>query len=697
MVKKGENHVRVLRSGESIPLSFTSSEFEIVLFRPRYHNRVKTTGDSVLETEGDLVTLEGYFPPKSVNNTEGVNTTISDARTSLTGNEARRDEKKKGVPGPAGLRSSALGSRDSSGAIDVDDPTASPPARKATGGGNEAGARGDSAMDAPLFFDTTVCIFYDGLTKMDYVAMGRTTSDSKGIHYKPHMVVLGSEATSTGYCNFNITRSDGDSFEESEDEVLEEDTEAVPSRTAASNGPVTMAAADGVEVCLRRLSMCAGFLVCATLFGQDSSLNREHNVFYMVRRPRSSMPHCLVPLCVHGEPSSSCVALMVRKVRIHGETLWELVNVGEPLASQDVKSLLLKLQQRGLADPAHFVRDYEVKGVANRGGDAVGGGSEGDAFSSSAEDSSSEVTTSTSQNCLSDAIEAERSGTSVQASVIGEGEYPLPSNRSGRTFSTLLVDVPRVAREGRRQYNVGRSHVQTALFDGDAPGVDEVLDDAMRAVVPCYANASLVRYENGAYNVGSKVDNLVTHYVDHRETYGLYAAGQQSISAGRLGGSKDKLLPHLGASRPVSLADCAARPTVLDRYQSDDSELTARPELPPDLLLTSQERLRAAALQQHRVSSNVNNKKRRSIVGRVSRSSSRSKRKGRKGSRRTPGRRARGKSRSKSKSKSRRGGKKPKGGRRSNSTSRASRNHSVNASPPRSLSSFAGKGVAQSM
>ncbi|KAG5476198.1 hypothetical protein LSCM4_05158 [Leishmania orientalis] len=681
MVKKTDSHARVLRPGESIALSRKSAEFEIVLFRPRYHYRAQAAKGSALKGEVTASSPLRESPlQEPMNNAGGVSTTTGKGRipTSSMGNEAGHGEKKRSGAGNANLRPSGSGPKDASGVVEVDDPTAAPFATRAVSRVSEARTPSEIAADAPLFLDTAVCIFYDELTKIDYVATGRTTADFKGLHYKPHLVVLGTESAPGGYCNFNITQPDGKSLEDGEIDGFEEDAEALVSRTAASNGPVTMAAADGVEVSLRRLSMCAGFLVSATLFGKDTCLNRERNVFYMVRRSRSSTPLCLVPLCVYGEPSNSCVSLMVRKVRVHSETKWELVNVSEPLPFQDVKSLILKLQERGLTDPAHFARDYELKAGASRGGDGAGGGTEEDVLSSSGQSSSIDLEASVSDKRLSDALEQEGSLTSVRASLTGERRSPLPPNRNGRTFSTLLMDVPRVAREGRRQYNVGRSHVQTALFDGNTSEEDEVLNDAMRAVVPCYADASPVRYENGAYNVGSRVGNLATHYVDHREAYAFDAAGQRSTGGGRLGCARGELLPFVGALRTRSSEDLVTSLPALDRCLPDDHVFAARPELPAGLLLTSQDRKLAAGTQQHCSSINTNTKRRQSTAGRLKRSSSHRRSKSRRGKKRSPAARARGKSRSQKK--------KAKGARGMQPASRSRGNRSSSARLQRSSS-----------
>lgn len=634
MVKKTDTYARVLRPGESMTLGRKCSEFEILLFRPKQHVRSEESPHSDQQAEADVGAGERESPSKeSVSNPSSGAAGIAGNKVKFAlapgpNDAAHADRKRNGAPAAS---SSVTNSspRDAAFEALADEGAGASLGKRGSNGGNEV-KFADLAAEAPLFFDTTVCIFYDELTKMDYVATGRTTADSKGIHYIPHLVVLGDEFGSGAYCNYNITLTNGESLVDREDDAFEDDDGVLVSRNAANNGPTTMAAADGVSVNLRRLGTCAGFLVCATLFGKDACLNRERNVFFMIRKPRNPTPLCLVPLCVSGELSKSCTSLMVRKIKVHGDSMWEVVNVNEGLALQDVKGLVLKLQERGLRDPAHFTRDFELKSAANRAGDGVYGGGEDDLMSSSTSSSSSDLDASHSQKRLSEGHEQERSFTSEGAVLNGEHRSPAAPIRSGRTFSNLLVDVPRVMREGRRQYNVGRSHVQSNLFDGDTSEEDEVLDDAMRAVVPRYANTSLIRYDNGAYNVGSREENLVTHYIDHREMYGLDAAGHRLIGGGGGGGgaaregvSKEFLPPLVGGLRGRASADWGTPIPVLDRCQvEEESSSAARPELPPDLLITSQDRRIAASIQQHRGSINAAMKKRQSTVGRARRSSS---------------------------------------------------------------------------
>ncbi|KAL7696476.1 hypothetical protein N2W54_006112 [Lotmaria passim] len=628
MVKKTDSYARVLRPGESMMLGRRSSEFEVVLFRPKQHVRVEDAHSSDQLAETDAAGLDrDSFSKESANSPNGGAAAVTGNKVKFAlgagANEALHSDRKRTGTSAASPNAATGLMRDVALEPPFDEGTGPSPGKRGSNAGGEV-RFADSAADAPLFFDTTVCIFYDELTKMDYVATGRSTADSKGIHYIPHAVVLGDEMGTGAYCNYNITRPDGESLANKDDDAFEEDEDDVlVSRSAANNGPITMGAADGVSVNLRRLGTCAGFLVCATLFSKVACLNRERNVFYMIRKPRNPLPLCLVPLCVSGEASKSCISLMIRKIKVHGDSTWEVVNVNEALTFQDVTSLILQLQNRGLKDPAHFTRDFELKSSANHAGDGTYGGGEESFARSSSDSSSTELEASHSQKHLSEGQEPERSLTSEGAIVASDHQSPAAHARSGRSFSELLVDVPRVTREGRRQYNVGRSHVQRNLFDGDTSEEDEVLDDAMRAVVPYYANTSLIRYENGAYNVGSKAEKLVTHYVDHRETYGLDAADHR-LTGGGSGVGKEVLPPLLTGSRGRSSADWGTPIPVLDRCQVDDeNSVVARPELPPDLLITSQDRRLAAALQQQQrgsVSSGI--KKRQSTIARARRSSS---------------------------------------------------------------------------
>lgn len=651
MVKKTDSHVRVLRPGESIALSYKLSEFEIVLFRPRHHQRTEVTHDTAADADATngWPRREPSVHEIAAGKPSGPSGGRARTANGPPGGEGGHAEKKRSGMGHALLRPPASTVRDGAGGTDVEEVGASQLIQKSTGGGHESGSAAEvAASDAPLFFDSGACIFYEEQARMDYVTVGRVTSDTKGVRLKPHLVVLGTEQVTGGYCNYNITRPDGGPLQHDQDDAFEDDGDILVSRTATNNGPVVMAAGDSIEVSLRRLSACSGVLVTASLFSKETSINRAGNVFYMVRRTRNSTPLCLVPLSVFGDPCNSCISLMVRKIRVHGDVVWELVNVSEPLNTRDIKSMVLALQVRGLADPAHFARDYELKAAASRTGDGGAASPEEDLLSGSVQSSGSEMEASVSYKRLSDAAEPERSATSVRASFSGERHCMAPPpNRSGRTFSTLLVDVPRVAREGRRQYNVGRSHVQATLFNGDSSDEDEIVDDAMRAVVPCFANASLVRYESGAYNVGSKVRKLVSHYVDHREGYGLDAASQNSTGAGRFLTPKEKALPFLNSQRSRFSAEWAAPLQVLDRCQADDGELATRPELPPDLLMTTEDKQLAAEALLHRSSVNPNPKKRHSMGGRAGRASSLRGAGGHKGGKRGASKRGGSKSRKK--------------------------------------------------
>lgn len=93
-------------------------------------------------------------------------------------------------------------------------------------------------------------------------------------------------------------------------------------------------------------------------------------------------------------------------------------------------------------------------------------------------------------------------------------QQPAPPFGSPRT-------VPVIQRAGECRYNVGRS----AFFrrrqnmngdDSDYSDGEVPLCDAMKVVVPQFGASEMVRYGNGTYNVGSRVERLTEHYSDTR-------------------------------------------------------------------------------------------------------------------------------------------------------------------------------------
>ncbi|RNF00464.1 hypothetical protein TraAM80_07573 [Trypanosoma rangeli] len=315
----------------------------------------------------------------------------------------------------------------------------------------------------PLFFDTTACLFSDHGGQTDYVGVGRATTNNKGLSRIPHAVV---KVDSDSVCSRNFLEPAG--------------------------GP-SVIAGDGVSVNLKRLTMWGGFSLCTTLFTGDANLTEVSDAYYAVRKPKSQIPLVVVPITVINPSQNSCVALMVRKMKGNAKTVWELVRIGEPIFQQDVKGVLATLRRRGLVTPTGY-RLLPLHGPDYSAKD----GSEGSFSFDDDDDEEDDV----DAVCSSIGDESER-------------------------FENLLVNVPPVTREGRRQYSVGHSIINTVLETADSSDEDEVLEDALRAVVPRYTSLFPVRYEDKTYNVGSRDEALAQHYVSHREKYGLGNAESQ--------------------------------------------------------------------------------------------------------------------------------------------------------------------------
>ncbi|RNF18998.1 hypothetical protein TcG_04742 [Trypanosoma cruzi] len=316
----------------------------------------------------------------------------------------------------------------------------------------------------PLFFDTTACLFSDHGGQTDYVGVGRETTNNKGLSHIPH-AVLKFEADSVGSRNF-----------------LE-----------PAGGP-SVIAGDGVSVNLKRLVMWGGFSLCATLFTKNTSFTEVTDAYYAVKVPKAQVPLAVVPVTPTSS-HNSCIALMVRKMKGNTKAVWELVRIGELCAQQDVKGVLVALQNRGLVSPA----DYRLLSYQGLDYSCEGCDEESFAFDDDDEDD-------------------DEDDNAVDNSIVDENAR----------FENLLVNVPRVAREGRRQYSVGRSILNTVLDTADGSDDDEVMRDALRAVVPRYTSLRPVRYEDKTYNLGSRDEVLASHYVSHREEYGLHSAESQS-------------------------------------------------------------------------------------------------------------------------------------------------------------------------
>ncbi|ORC92893.1 uncharacterized protein TM35_000022190 [Trypanosoma theileri] len=313
----------------------------------------------------------------------------------------------------------------------------------------------------PLFFDTTACLFNEYGGQIDYVGVGRTTTNNKGLSHKPHTVL-----------------------------VVDATTEVAHNFLEPAGGP-SVIAGDSVLVNFKKIAMWSGVSVCATLFTPDISLSEVTDVYYAVRKPDALVPLAIIPVTSGDSKRNSCIAFMIRKIKLNTETGWELVRVGETLQEQDVKGVVEAMQNRGLVDPIGYKFD------TSRGLDYT--------------------TESCSENSSFEDIDDDDDDDDDDDFV----EVKISRADSKESLERLLVNVPRVTREGRRQYTVGRSTLNTVAESGDSSDEDEIMEDALRAVVPRYTSACPVRYEEKTYNVGSRDETLAMHYVDHREEYGL--------------------------------------------------------------------------------------------------------------------------------------------------------------------------------
>lgn len=355
-----------------------------------------------------------------------------------------------------------------------------------------------------LFFDTTACLFREHGRQIDYVGVGRRMTNDKGLLHRAHDVVSVDTA-----CKVS-------------DNFLE-----------PAGGPKVVAG-DTVVANLKKVSMCAGFSLCSTLFTKEVPLCEATGVYYAVKKANERLPLAIVPVQVTTVGHNSCIVLMVRKRKNCSESAWELVRLGETLVQQDVKGVVKALQSRGLVDPANYTFDFLRF------------------LSHSTADHDSE-----SMDSFDDYID--------DADHLRE-KSPTPFTDS-LAPDDLLRNIPRVKREGRRQYSVGRSAVNLFVAEGDSSDDDEVTEDALRAVVPKYTDTLPVRYDDKTYNIGSCSDRLTHHYVDRREEYGL-------ISADALGNGSTNLPPIVN-------------PTSLDlRRFSFGTMGFLRPPIPPELSST---------------------------------------------------------------------------------------------------------------
>ncbi|CCD13567.1 unnamed protein product [Trypanosoma congolense IL3000] len=282
---------------------------------------------------------------------------------------------------------------------------------------------------------------------------------------------------------------------------------------------------------MKKVSMYAGFSMCATLFTKELPLCEATGVYYTVKKANEEIPLAVIPVEVKNSGNDSCIVLMIRKRKGCTETAWELVRLGESLAQQDVKSIVKALQSRGLVDPPNYTFDLSRR--------------LDDIFTDNGSDSAD----------------------SLEEPDDHEISREWKKSVTGDVLLESLCNKPRVKREGRRQYSVGRSAVNLFVAEGDSSDDDEVMEDALRAVVPKYTDSSPVRYDEKTYNIGSCSDQLTQHYVSHREEYGLMAF--EADSSGQL------VLPSVAGSL-----------TMDKRRMSLGETGFIRPAVPPELSST---------------------------------------------------------------------------------------------------------------
>lgn len=111
-------------------------------------------------------------------------------------------------------------------------------------------------------------------------------------------------------------------------------------------------------------------------------------------------------------------------------------------------------------------------------------------------------------------------------SLCGAAAAPSPAphhhhRKNNAAVAQLLTTVPRVVREERRRYNVGRPvSVSDPLNDGGSSDDEQhAIVASMKAVAPLYDAPRTVRFGTNTYNVGSEIGKLKRHLVEHRVDY----------------------------------------------------------------------------------------------------------------------------------------------------------------------------------
>lgn len=504
----------------------------------------------------------------------------------------------------------------------------------------------------PLFFDTTACVFVDpkNLRKANYVATGRSTTDHKDMVHISHAVVTGKELPSPWFytrLNINVSQSEPTiserqielmmsfgAVEESEVEswISSKRTPLTFAPLASVNGPVMMAAADGVRLHLKHLQQAAGALVSCSLFeNNNAQLPPDWGVYFLVRAKGPSTSICLIPILAFQGKETSQISIMLRQIRVENEYVWELISMAEFLPCCDVPGVLLAMQKRGLADVTNYNPDYRsIRGESE-------GSSDRDSLSESSEVVEEELKEEEEEEV--DKLEPglktvqELSATKIGRSTSLQGDAservtPGGASSSGApapfAFEELLAKLPLVMREGRRQYSEGFTNVNSMLDEDAFSGEDEVMEDALKAAVPHFAHGHPIRYADGTYNNGSHPTALSFHYTTYRAKYAVEQASG-APSSGQLFDRGSNLNPPLNAD-------------VIRLQRLEDEEEALLPP-PWEAVLRGTSTPLAGSRQSITSSSTLSKKKRRK-----SRSSSRGKSK-KKGKRRKSNKRRRSRKR----------------------------------------------------
>lgn len=408
----------------------------------------------------------------------------------------------------------------------------------------------------PLFFDTTACVFVDpkNLRKANYVATGRSATDHKDMVHIPHAVTTGKEPPTPGFytrINMNISENEPAISERQIELMLsfgaieESDVDSLivsstPPLTFAPlaflNGPVKMAAADGVQLHLKHLQHAAGALVSCSLFdNRNIALPPDWGVYFLVRAKVPSPFICLIPVLAFQGNDTSQISIMLRRIRVGEEHSWELISMAEFLPCCDVPGVLLSMQNRGLGDVSNYNPSYRTPWTEEEGN------SDNDSLSASSE-------------IEEEGSKEEEEEVGEKAEIVGKDVKELSNTKIGRSpssqadvlekvisavpsgggvvnsfpFEQLLDNLPLVVREGRRQYSEGVTNANSMLDEDAFSGEDEVMEDALKAAFPRFAHGHPIRYADGTYNNGSQPTALSSLYTSSRAKYAIERASRKA-------------------------------------------------------------------------------------------------------------------------------------------------------------------------